>query len=461
MENYEQFLEKVEDALTLADKKKDLNIFLSLEEEKIRSSAKKIADEMKTGNAGILAGKTVAIKDAIITKGTITTSGSQILKDFVPPYDATVVERLISNGALLFGKTNMDEFAMGSSNENSSFGPVKNPVNPEYVPGGSSGGSASAVAAGIVDMALGSDTGGSIRLPAAFCGVVGMKPTYGRVSRYGLIAFASSLDQIGPIAGNVSDAALLLKAIAGHDESDSTSSTAEVPDYPNLLESDVKGLKIGLPKEYYGEGCDKEILDRVNDLIESLRSKGAELIEVSLPHTEYSIATYYIIATAEASSNLERYDGMRYGFRGEGSELSEVYSSSRSKGFGEEVKRRIMLGTYVLSAGYYDAYYKKAQQARRLIRDDFLTAFKEVDLILAPTSPTTAFKFGDKMDDPLAMYLVDVYTTSLNLAGLPGISVPVGNSSEGLPIGVQLIGKPFEETELLQAAARVEELVSS
>ncbi|TFB12537.1 Asp-tRNA(Asn)/Glu-tRNA(Gln) amidotransferase subunit GatA [Candidatus Marinimicrobia bacterium MT.SAG.3] len=460
MESYEKFIEKVEDALSLADEKKELNIFLSLEKAKIRSSAEKITDAMKSGTAGTLAGKTVAIKDAIITKGTVTTAGSQILKDFIPPYDATVVERLIANDALLFGKTNMDEFAMGSSNENSSFGPVKNPLNPGYVPGGSSGGSAAAVAAGIVDMALGSDTGGSIRLPAAFCGVVGMKPTYGRVSRYGLIAFASSLDQIGPIANSVSDVALLLKAIAGHDVCDSTSSTEEVPNYPNLLDSEVKGVKIGLPKEYYGEGCDKEILDRVNDLTEALRSKGAEIIEVSLPHTEYSIATYYIIATAEASSNLERYDGMRYGFRADGSDLSEVYSQSRSKGFGEEVKRRIMLGTYVLSAGYYDAYYKKAQQVRRLIRDDFITAFKEVDLLLAPTSPTTAFKLGDKIDDPLAMYLVDVYTTSLNLAGLPGISIPVGNSSEGLPIGLQLIGKPFEETELLQAAARVEELVS-
>ena len=461
MESYEKFIEKVEDALSLADEKKELNIFLSLEKEKIRSSAEKITDAMKSGTAGTLAGKTVAIKDAIITKGTVTTAGSQILKDFVPPYDATVVERLMASDALLFGKTNMDEFAMGSSNENSSFGPVKNPLNPGYVPGGSSGGSAAAVAAGIVDMALGSDTGGSIRLPAAFCGVVGMKPTYGRVSRYGLIAFASSLDQIGPIAKSVSDVALLLKAIAGHDKCDSTSSSEEVPDYPNLLDSDVKGLKIGLPKEYYGEGCDKEILDRVNDMIDSLRSKGAEIIEVSLPHTEYSIATYYIIATAEASSNLERYDGMRYGFRADGNELSEVYSQSRSEGFGEEVKRRIMLGTYVLSAGYYDAYYKKAQQVRRLIRDDFITVFKEVDLLLAPTSPTTAFKLGDKTDDPLTMYLVDVYTTSLNLAGLPGISIPAGNSSEGLPIGLQLIGKPFEETELLQAAARVEELVPS
>ncbi len=460
MENYQLFLKKVDKALAFAEEKKDLNIFLSLEEEKIRASAKKIAEKMESGSAGPLAGKTVAIKDAIITKGTVTTSGSRILKDFEPPYDATVVERLKSNDALLFGKTNMDEFAMGSSNENSSFGSVKNPINPEYVPGGSSGGSAAAVAAGIVDMALGSDTGGSIRLPAAFCGVVGLKPTYGRVSRYGLIAFASSLDQIGTIANNVSDAALLLKTIAGADRCDSTSSSEEVPDYPNLLDCDVKGLKIGLPKEYYGEGCDKEIIDRVKGVLNSLSSKGAEATEVSLPHTEYAVAAYYIIATAEASANLERYDGMRYGFRGEGKDLSEVYSSSRSKGFGEEVKRRIMLGTFVLSTGYYDAYYKKAQQVRRLIRDDFLKVFEEVDLLITPIAPTTAFKIGEKMDDPLAMYLVDIYTTSLNLAGLPGISLPCGNSVDGLPIGVQLIGKPFEETELLQTAARVEELVS-
>lgn len=457
MEEYEKFLSKVEDSIALSAEREDLNIFTYFNSDEIRTSANQISDKMKSGNGGELSGKTVALKDLLSTEGIPTTCASRILKDFVPLYDATVVDRLKQSGALLFGKTNMDEFAMGSSNENSYFGPVKNPHDPKKVAGGSSGGSCAAVAAGIVDMALGSDTGGSIRLPASFCGVVGMKPTYGRVSRYGVTAFASSLDQIGPIANSVSDCAALLKVISGSDERDSTSATNEVPDYPNLLESDVSGLKLGLPKEYYGEGCDKEIVASVNKILDNLKSKGAEIIDISLPHTEFSIAAYYIIATAEASSNLERYDGMRYGHRGAGSDLSEVYESSRSEGFGEEVKRRIMLGTYVLSAGYYDAYYKKAQQVRRLIRDDFLIAFENVDAIITPTSPITAFNIGEKMDDPLAMYLVDVYTTSVNLAGLPGISVPSGKSTEGMPIGVQIIGKPFDELGILRIASNIEE----
>ena len=459
MEEYEKFLSKVEDSIALSAEREELNIFTYINNDEIRASANRISDKMKSGNNGELSGKTVAIKDLLSTEGIPTTCASGILKDFVPLYDATVVDKLKQSGALLFGKTNMDEFAMGSSNENSYFGPVKNPHDPKKVAGGSSGGSCAAVAAGIVDMALGSDTGGSIRLPASFCGVVGMKPTYGRVSRYGLTAFASSLDQIGPIASSVSDCAALLKVISGSDERDSTSATNEVPDYPNLLESDVNGLKLGLPKEYYGEGCDEEIVESVSKIIDDLKSKGAEVINISLPHTEYSIATYYIIATAEASSNLERYDGMRYGHRGAGSDLSEVYNSSRSEGFGEEVKRRIMLGTYVLSAGYYDAYYKKAQQVRRLIRDDFLKAFEKVDAIITPTSPITAFNIGEKMDDPLAMYLVDVYTTSLNLAGLPGISVPGGKSTDGMPIGVQIIGKPFDELGILRIASKIEESI--
>jgi len=457
VEEYEKFLSRVEDSLALSEAREDLNIFTYINSEEIRASANRISEKIKSGNGNELSGKTVALKDLISTEGIPTTCASRILKDFVPLYDATVVDKLKQSGALLFGKTNMDEFAMGSSNENSYFGPVKNPHDPNKVAGGSSGGSCAAVAAGIVDMALGSDTGGSIRLPASFCGVVGMKPTYGRVSRYGLTAFASSLDQIGPITSSVNDCATLLKVISGSDERDSTSATNEVPDYPNLLESDITGLKLGLPKEYYGKGCDEEIVDTVNQILDDLKSRGAEIINISLPHTEYSIAAYYIIATAEASSNLERYDGMRYGHRGAGSALSDVYKSSRSEGFGEEVKRRIMLGTYVLSAGYYDAYYKKAQQVRRLIRDDFLKAFEKVDAIITPTSPITAFNIGEKMEDPLAMYLVDVYTTSLNLAGLPGISVPGGKSADGMPIGVQIIGKPFDELGILRIASKIEE----
>ncbi len=458
---HNQYLKKVDDSLNLVEEMSDLNIFISLDKEAIRKSAEEISAKMQKGDKGPLSGKTVAIKDAICTKNIPTTCGSQILKNFVPPYDATVVQRVKSSGGLIFGKTNMDEFAMGSSTENSSFGPVKNPHNIAKVPGGSSGGSTSAVAAGIVDMALGSDTGGSIRLPASFCGVVGMKPTYGRVSRYGLVAFASSLDQIGPIARNVRECSELLTVISGSDKCDSTSSDNPVDDYASLLENDVKGLKIGLPEEYYGEGCDPEVLESVMDVVNELKSLGASVQNVSLPHTVYAIAAYYIIATAEASSNLERYDGMRYGIRGEGTDLSEVYKSSRSIGFGDEVKRRIMLGTYVLSAGYYDAYYKKAQQVRRLIRDDFLNAFEKIDVLITPTAPTTAFNLGEKIEDPLSMYLVDIYTTSLNLAGLPGISVPCGKSSEGMPIGVQIAGKPFAESEILNVSARIEESVSS
>lgn len=401
----------------------------------------------------------LAVKDNICTQGVRTTCASRMLEQFTPPYDATVVGKLREQGYILVGKTNLDEFAMGSSTENSAFGASRNPWNVQTVPGGSSGGSAAAVAADECAAALGSDTGGSIRQPAAFCGVVGLKPTYGRVSRYGLVAFASSLDQIGPITKDVTDAALLLGVIAGHDPRDSTSANVPVPDYLKALKrKDLKRVKVGVPVEYFGEGLDPEVEQAVRTAIEGLRELGADVREVSLPRTDAAVATYYVIATAEASSNLARYDGVKYGTRAkESRDLLEMYVKTRAEGFGAEVKRRIMLGTYVLSAGYYDAYYGKAQAVRTLIREDFQSAFEDVDVLVTPVTPTPAFKFGEKVQDPLQMYLSDIYTISVNLAGLPAIALPCGFSKAGLPIGMQLIGRAFEEDLLLRAAHAYEQ----
>ncbi len=401
----------------------------------------------------------LAIKDNICTEGVLTTCGSRMLGTFVPPYDATVITRLRNQGYLLLGKTNLDEFAMGSSTENSAFGPTRNPWNVKYVPGGSSGGSAAAVAADECVAALGSDTGGSIRQPAAYCGVVGLKPTYGRVSRYGLVAFASSLDQIGPIAKTVTDAALLLNVIAGHDSLDSTSADVPVPDYlRGLKKKDLKKVRIGLPKEYFAEGLDPEVDQAVRAAVEVLKDLGGQIVDVSLPTTGAAVATYYLIATAEASSNLARYDGVKYGLRSkQAKDLLEMYMKTRQEGFGPEVKRRIMLGTYALSAGYYDAYYGKAQAVRTLIRREFATAFQEVDLMVTPVTPTPAFKLGERIQDPLQMYLSDIYTISVNLAGIPAISVPCGFSKEGLPIGLQILGRPFEEEAVLRGAHAYEQ----
>ena len=400
-----------------------------------------------------LAGVPIAVKDVMTMRGVRTTAGSRILENFDAPYDCTAVARLEAAGAIVLGKTNCDEFAMGSSNENSGYFPVHNPHDLTRVPGGSSGGSAAAVAAGMAVAALGSDTGGSVRQPASFCGVVGLMPTYGRVSRYGLIAFASSLDRIGPIARTVEDAALLLRHMAGRDPLDSTSAELPVPDYVAGLDQPIRGLKIGVPKEYFGEGLDSEVRTAVEAAIQQMASLGCEVVPISLPHTAYAIPTYYVIATAEASSNLARYDGARYGFRSPDSRaLSEMYRRSRDQGFGPEVKRRILLGTYVLSAGYYDAYYLKAQRVRTLLTRDFEEAFQQVDAIVTPTSPTPAFKLGEKVDDPLAMYLADIYTVTGDLAGLPGISVPCGQSHQGLPIGVQILGRHFDESTLLRLA---------
>ncbi len=406
---------------------------------------------------GPLHGVPVAIKDIFCTKGIRTTCASRILKDFDPPYDATVVERIRAAGAVLLGKQNMDEFAMGSSTETSCFGPVLNPWATDRIPGGSSGGTAAAVAAGTCFAGVGTDTGGSIRQPASLCGVVGMKPTYGRVSRYGMIAFASSLDQGGPIARTVPDAAVVLAAIAGYDRRDSTSVDIPVPDYVAATGRGVKGMRVGLPREYFTEGQDASVKAAVEKALTSLISLGAEGVEISLPHTGYALSTYYIIAPAEASSNLARYDGVRYGYRAAGAKgLIEMMSRTRAEGFGEEVKRRVMIGTYALSAGYYDAYYGKAQKVRTLLRRDFNEAFARVDVILTPTAPTPAFRLGEKVDDPLTMYLSDIYTIPANLAGIPGISVPCGMSPDGLPIGAQLLGKHFDEESLLAAAAAIE-----
>ncbi|HAJ56901.1 MAG TPA: Asp-tRNA(Asn)/Glu-tRNA(Gln) amidotransferase GatCAB subunit A [Candidatus Omnitrophica bacterium] len=413
--------------------------------------------------AGWLKGLPVSIKDNICSDGDLTECASRILCGFVAPYDATVVKKLREQGALIFGKTNMDEFAFGSSCENSAFHPTHNPWDLDRVPGGSSGGSAAAVAADEAIMALGSDTGGSIRQPAALCGVVGMKPTYGRVSRYGLIAFASSLDQIGPMTKDVRDNALLLKAIAGHDEKDATSVKTPVPDYLASLEKGVKGMRVGIPKEYFIEGMDPEVREAVNAAKAKLSSLGVKFIEVSLPHTEYAVAVYYIIATAEASSNLARFDGVQYGFRAavktDGAEpgLISMYKQTRGQGFGQEAKRRIILGTYVLSSGYYDAYYSRALMVRALIKQDFDKVFNECDLILTPTSPSAAFKIGEKTDDPLSMYLSDIYTISVNLAGLPALSLPCGFTKASLPIGMQILGRPFAEEDIYRLAFAYEQ----
>lgn len=439
----------------------DLDAFITIDGEGALKAADAVDQKAAAGAPlGPLAGIPIALKDALCTKGLRTTCASKILANFIPPYDATAVSRLRRADAVILGKLNMDEFAMGSSSENSHFGAVKNPCDPTRVAGGSSGGSAAAVAAGQAFMALGSDTGGSIRLPASFCGVVGLKPTYGRVSRYGLIAYASSLDQIGPVARNVEDAALLLRVIAGRDPRDSTSARVPVPDYPSACRRGVEGLAIGLPKEFFAEGLRPHVRHAVMRGVELLEKNGACIREISLPiagHPAYAIAAYYIVATAEASSNLSRYDGVKYGFRADDAEsLIDMYVQTRSRGFGAEVKRRVMLGTYALSAGYYDAYYRKAQQVRTLIRRDFARAFETCDLIASPVSPTPAFKLGEKLRDPLQMYLSDIYTVSVNLAGIPGMSVPCGTSPAGLPIGLQLLGDAFAEETILRAAAVVE-----
>ena len=405
-----------------------------------------------------LGGVPVGIKDVMVTRGVRSTAGSKILGNYIPPYDCTAVARMEAAGAIVLGKLNCDEFAMGSSNENSAFHPVRNPRDTSRVPGGSSGGSAAAVAAGMAVVALGSDTGGSIRQPASFCGVVGLMPTYGRVSRYGLIAFASSLDHIGPLARTVKDVAIVLRTIAGRDPMDSTSADVPVPNYVAELEKPIRGLKIGVAKEYFGEGLDSEVRNAVETAIEKLRSLGCEIVPVSLLHTEYAIPTYYIVATAEASSNLARFDGVRYGYRARNARaLSDMYRRSRDDGFGAEVKRRIMLGTYALSAGYYDAYYLKAQKVRTLLTRDFDEAFKKVDAIVTPTSPTAAFKLGEKVDDPLAMYLADIYTVTADLAGIPGISIPCGETHEKLPIGLQILGRHFDEATILRVAHAYEQ----
>jgi aspartyl-tRNA(Asn)/glutamyl-tRNA(Gln) amidotransferase subunit A len=449
--------ELTEKFLKNIDEGAHLNAFISIFPEQALHLADEIDARITNGKAGRLAGMILGIKDLMVMQGGTTTCGSKILANFSSPYNATVVRKLLAEDAIVLGKTNMDEFAMGSSNENSSFGPVRNPCDHERVPGGSSGGSAAAVAANLCMAALGSDTGGSIRQPASFCGVVGLKPTYGRVSRFGLVAFASSLDQIGPITKSVADAALLLEVIAGPDKYDSTSANVPVESYSENLGKGIKGLRIGLPKEYFSEGLDPEIAHSVEKAKDILRREGAEIVEVSLPHTEYAIAAYYIIATAEASSNLARYDGARYGFRHpDAQNLEDMYVLSRSQGFGVEVKRRIMLGTYVLSSGYYDAYYRKAQKVRTLIKGDFDRAFENVDCLLAPTAPTTAFKIGEKVDDPLTMYLSDIYTVSVNLAGLPALSLPCGKDKIGLPIGLQLIGRAFDECTILRIADALE-----
>jgi aspartyl-tRNA(Asn)/glutamyl-tRNA(Gln) amidotransferase subunit A len=431
-----------------------IGAYLMLSKERALTKASEIDSLARSGKElPPLAGVPVGIKDVLVTKGVRTTAGSKILGNYVPPYDCTAVARLEAAGAVVLGKLNCDEFAMGSSNENSAWKPVRNPRDLTRVPGGSSGGSAAAVAADMAVATLGSDTGGSIRQPASFCGVIGLKPTYGRVSRYGLIAFASSLDHIGPFAKTAKDAATMLRTIAGRDPMDSTSADLPVPDYVAELEEPVNGLKIGVAKEYFGEGLEPETRGAIETAIQKLAGLGCEIVDVSLPHTKYAIPAYYLVATAEASSNLARFDGVRYGYRAQGARtLSDMYRRSRDGGFGPEVKRRIMLGTYALSAGYYDAYYLKAQRVRTLLTRDFEEAFKKVDVIVGPTSPTSAFKLGEKVDDPLAMYLADIYTVTANLAGIPGVSIPVGATKAKLPIGMQIFGKHFAEGAILRVA---------
>lgn len=438
-----------------------INSYITLTKENALETAARVDKKIEAGEEiSPLAGIPIAVKDIMCTKGTLTTCGSRILHNFIPPYDSTVVKKLRGLDAVIVGKANMDEFAMGSSTETSYFGVTRNPWNFDTVPGGSSGGSAASVIAGEAIWSLGSDTGGSIRQPASLCGVVGLKPTYGRVSRYGLIAFASSLDQIGPFGKDVTDCATLLNAISGRDEMDSTSVDLPVPDYTKSLINDVNGIKVGIPKEYFvGDGIDPEVMEKVQDAIKVLEGLGAICEEVSLPHTKYGIADYQIISRAEASSNLARFDGTRYGHRTaeDADSLKEMYRKTRSEGFGDEVKLRIMLGTYALSSGYYDAYYLKAQKVRTYIKSDFDEAFKKFDVLLTPTSPTPAFKFGEKMDDPLTMYLSDVFTVNCNMAGIPGISLPCGLSSTGLPIGLQLLAKEFNEGMLFRVGYTFEQ----
>jgi aspartyl-tRNA(Asn)/glutamyl-tRNA(Gln) amidotransferase subunit A len=436
-----------------------IGAYITVTEDLAINQAKSADVFISKGEMGVLTGIPLAIKDLICTRGVKTTCASKILENFIPPYDAFVMEKLNNAGAVMLGKVNMDEFAMGSSTENSGFQITKNPWDVSRVPGGSSGGSAAAVVADMCLGSLGSDTGGSIRQPASHCGVVGVKPTYGRVSRFGLVAFASSLDQIGPIAKDVTDAAILLKIISGYDPKDSTSVNREVLDYSALLNQDIKGLKIGIPKEYHAsEGISHDVAAAVKNAMEVFQAAGAEMVDIALPHTRYGVAAYYLIAPAEASSNLARYDGVKYGFRDMAAQgLTDMYRQTRSKGFGAEVQRRIILGTYALSAGYYDAYYKKASQIRTLIKDDFARAFEACQVILAPVAPTPAFKIGENIDDPLSMYLSDVFTLSANLAGIPGLSVPCGFSNEGLPIGLQLMGNYFDEATILRAAYQFEQ----
>jgi len=441
----------------------EINAYLTLSKERALAQAGRIDTLAGKGDPlPPLAGVPVAIKDVMVTRGVRSTAGSKILGNYIPPYDSTAVARLEEAGAVILGKTNCDEFAMGSSTENSAYGPVRNPRDKSRVPGGSSGGSAACVAAGTAVAALGSDTGGSIRQPAAFCGVVGVVPTYGRVSRYGLIAFASSLDHIGPLTKTVKDSALILRSIAGRDPLDSTSAEVPVPDYVAEIEKPVRGLKIGIPKEYFAEGLDPEVRAAVETAIAKLEEAGCKAVPISLPHTPYAVPTYYLVATAEASSNLARFDGVRYAYHSKTAKsLSQMYRSTRDEGFGAEVKRRIMLGTYALSAGYYDAYYLKAQKVRTLLTRDFENAFQSVDAIVTPTTPTPAFKLGEKTDDPLAMYLADIYTVTADLVGIPGISVPCGKSKSGLPIGVQILGRHFDEPTILRLGHVVEHSLAS
>ncbi|MGO4184119.1 aspartyl/glutamyl-tRNA amidotransferase subunit A [Paenibacillus sp. FSL A5-0031] len=442
----------------IAETEPAIKAFITLNEENARLQASELDKQLQEGgDQGLLFGLPAGVKDNIVTEGLLTTCASQFLSNYNPIYDATVVRKLKAAQSVTIGKLNMDEFAMGGSNENSSFYPTRNPWNTDYVPGGSSGGSAASVAAGQVYFSLGSDTGGSIRQPAAYCGIVGLKPTYGLVSRFGLVAFASSLDQIGPLTKNVEDSAFVLQAIAGYDTSDSTSANVDIPDYTAALTGDVKGLRIGVPKEYLGAGIDPRVKEAVLKALAVYESLGATWEEVSLPHTEYAIATYYLLASSEASSNLARFDGVRYGVRAEDpANLIDLYKKSRSEGFGAEVKRRIMLGTYALSSGYYDAYYLKAQKVRTLIKQDFDQVFSQYDLIIGPTAPTPAFRIGEQVGDPLTMYLNDICTIPVSLAGVPAISVPCG-TADGLPIGLQIIGKAFDESTVLRAAHAFEQ----
>ena len=449
------FLDRIE---TVDEK---VGAFVTVMKEDALKAAEAADSRIASGDSTPLTGVPIALKDIFCTKGVKTTCSSKMLEEFRPPYDSTIVKKLKDSGAVILGKLNMDEFAMGSSTENSAFFKTKNPWDLTRVPGGSSGGSAASVAARMAPASLGTDTGGSIRQPASLCGVVGMKPSYGRISRYGMIAFASSLDQCGPLTQTTYDSAMLLNTLCGHDEMDSTSlddRTEGTPDFTKGIDGGVKGLKIGLPKEYFIEGLNEEVEKSVRDGIAKLKELGAEVVDISLPHTEYAVSVYYVVATAECSSNLARFDGVKYGLRvDDGTGLLNMYKNSRTKGFGEEVKRRIMLGTYALSSGYYDAYYKKASQVRTLIKEDFENAFKECDVIITPTSPTTAFKFGERTDDPLTMYLSDVFTLSCSLAGLPGISIPCGIASDSMPIGMQIIGKYLDEATVLKTAHSFEQ----